>query len=197
MARIKLLLTFFVITLAGLSAVQAVNSREFGPYIGGGLSKTFATVTQPGVNASVNGSGENFEFGFDLPVSETFGFTAAIELGQKELRNTAQSVTYLDDTKISTRALRGSLFYKSAYLGGSYQTAGADLVAISTASGSSSAHVDLTGSSFFVGYAITYKNLLRANVEGESTNFTSPGFNYTDYTVGLKLNLLIAGFFDR
>jgi hypothetical protein len=172
-------------------------SRDFGPYVGGSLSKSWSTVTQPGVNATLNGWGNALEVGLDLPFSENFGFNAGVEVGQKELRNVAQSSTYLDDTKINSKAVRGSFFYKSLYLGGSYQKVGADLTTISTTSGASSAHVDGDGTSYFAGYSIMYKNLLRANIEGESTQFNATGFTYSDYTVSLKIQFLIGGFLDH
>ena len=180
------------------SVAQASGaSRDFGPYVSGSLSKNWSTVTQPGVNATLNGWGDALEVGFDLPFSDNFGFTVGAELGQKELRNTAQSSTYLDDTKVTSKAARGSFFYKSMYLGGSYQKDGVDLTTISTTSGSSSAHVDATGSSFFAGYSITYKNILRANIEGEATSFSSTGFTYSDYSVALKIQFLIGGLLDH
>lgn len=190
-------LTMALILLAFGSLAHAGRAREFGPYIGAQLSKNFATVTQPGVNASLNGWGNALEAGLDVPVSDTFGFSAALELGQKEVRNTSQSSNYLDVTKIGTRGLRGSLYYKSFYAGGSYQQNGVDLTTISTTTGASSAHLDANGTGYFVGYSFNYRNLLRAAIEGQSTAFETAGFKYSEYAVGLKLQLLFGGLFEH
>jgi hypothetical protein len=195
---VKIVIVLFALAIGVTSLEARANAaREFGPYISAGLTRNMAGVTQPGVNASLDGWGESGELGFDIPFTETFGFTLGAELAQRELRNSTTSSSYLDDTKINSRAARGSFFYKSFYLGGSYQQAGIDLVTVSANSGASSAHLDLTGASYFAGYSITYKNLLRANIEGESAHYASTGFNYTDYSVGLKFQILISGFLDR
>lgn len=193
----RLSLLSLVLAWVFASNVARAGGRTFGPYAGIELSKVFSTVQQPGVNANLSGWGNSADVGLDVPFTDNFGFSVDFEIGQKEIRNNAQSSTYLDDTKLNTKSARGLFYYQSIYVGGSYQTAGADLVTISTQSGASTAHVDLTGSTYFAGYAMTYKNLLRASVEGESSTFSSTGFNYTDYTVALKLQFLFSGLFDR
>jgi hypothetical protein len=123
--------------------------------------------------------------------------SVGLELSQKELRNTTQSSTYLDMTKINTRGVRGALYYKALYLGGGYQQNGVDLTTVSTVTGSSSAHLDANGINYFVGYGFAYRNLLRASIEGGASSFETTGFKYSEYTVGLKLQILFNGLFDR
>ncbi len=190
-------LLFSLLLIAVSQSAHAGRAREFGPYLGIILSKNFATVTQPGVNATLNGWGNSLEAGFDLPFSDTFGFSAGLELGQKEVRNSSQSSSYLDVTKINTRAARGSLYFKSLYAGGSYQQNGVDLTTISTSSGASSAHLDANGSGYFVGYSFSYRNILRAGVEGQSNQFETSGFKYGEYVIALKLQFLFNGLFAR
>ena len=191
----KSLCVIVVIFMGAVS--QAGRARDFGPYIGASLSKNFATATQPGVNASLNGWGNALEAGLDLPFSDDFGMSVGIELGQKEVRNISQSSNYLDVTKINTRGARGSIFYKAMYAGAGYQQNGVDLTTISTSTGSSSAHLDANGLNYFVGYGFSYKGLLRAAVEGQSSSFDSTGFKYSDTAITFKVQILFNGLFDR
>lgn len=192
----KLLIVAFILVLGATSHASG-RAREFGPYLGGALSKNFATVSQPGVNASLSGWGNSLEAGFDLPFSDTFGISVGGVLGQKEVRNTAQSSNYLDVTKINTRGARGSFFYKSVYAGAGYDQNGVDLTTISTSTGASSAHLDANGMNYFVGYGFSYHKLLRAAVEAQAASFETTGFKYSEYSVALKLELLFNGLFDK
>lgn len=191
-------LAFAIVFVATSVAHASGPARNFGPFFGVGLSKNLAKVAQPGVDATLNGWANGAEIGWDLPFSENFGLSLSGGIEQKQLRNSSQSDTYLDDTTINTKQARGLFFYKNFLLGGSYQMSGVDIRTISTSQGASTAHFDATGSSVFFGYSMAaYKGLLRANIEVESARFTSPGFSYTDYSAGLKLQLLLNGLFDR
>ncbi len=182
------------ILLAGRSSYAfEENGRSFGLFVGGALSRSFSSVEQSGVNAKLDGWGNFAEVGLDLPFSRDFGFTPSVEIGESQLLNKYRSDSYLDQTKIKSRAVRGLFFLKGFSAGGSYRQMDIDVKTVSTTSGASSAALSGTGYSYFVGYSFTYRNALRASAEVESAHFQGSNFKLEDLSVGLRLQILLNG----
>ena len=189
----RLILTFALMSSFG----NLASARGIGLILSGGLSKYQANVTQPGVNANLNGWGNTLAAGLDIPLSSTFGAFALGEYSQKDLRSTNTSSTYLDDTFVTGKGLRAGVTFSNFFLGGSYQLVGVDLKTVSSTNGAASTHLDLNGYSYFLGYDLPVNDTVSASLSGESTTFSTSGFAYTDYGVCLKLNIMLSGLFGH
>ncbi|RYZ93212.1 MAG: hypothetical protein EOP06_01715 [Proteobacteria bacterium] len=192
--RILFLSLIFLASLYSLRA-HAADEHHAGPYIGVGFQRVDASVRQPAVHAKLAGSGVSFEAGIDLPFTRQFGISIAGQFSEKELKNKTLSDEYLDYTKLTSTGGRAHVFLKGVLAGGSYWRTKVDIRTVSSLDGASRAALNGKGSSIFLGYAFALNSNLRTQVEIERSRFLSPAFRYEDYSIGLKLQILLGSLF--